>query len=314
MHANLAVTEWDIPVRRGVNIDGKITLLGKSQGYFLSLLTWYVPVSEHLCPPQPLAQVQITWVILGCQFNADSVFNLSSWAFRARVNTAGVFVDRSHIKIWRDLAAWRCCIYPISSLWPHPPRLPVPPSWCFCECSLCLFICFALSPCWLGRQFSPCLFFTVVYTNVFLCLQFHCLWHKPKQTHKSLFSPTLSSSDWLLRWCRLTWTGCFYRWLIPPPNLTFVVDVRRLLLCERECLWLTAVWWSQNLNPGITSMTFCTNSTNNLLIFSFCWNPQTAQLISGWILPLLYQEVFKDAEKSYKLQIPLALPLSPCRS
>lgn len=151
MHANLAVTEWDIPVRRGVNIDRKITLLGKSRGSFLGPLRWYVPVREHLCPPQRLAQVEITWVILGCQFNADSVFNLSSCAFRARVNTAGVFVDRSHIKIWRDLAARRCCIYPISSLWPHPPSLPVPPSWCFCECSLCLFICFALSPCWLRR-------------------------------------------------------------------------------------------------------------------------------------------------------------------
>lgn len=96
------------------------------------------------------------------------------------------------------------------------------PGYLFC------FVSMLASP----PQSSPCLFFTVVYTNVFLCLQFHCLSHKPKQTHKSLFSPTLSSSDWLLRWCRLTWTGCFYRWLIPPPNSTFVVDVRCLRVCD----------------------------------------------------------------------------------
>lgn len=96
---------------------------------------------------------------------------------------------------------------------------------------LFVFLCFYVG---FAAQSSPCLFFTVVYTNVFLCLQFHCLSHKPKQTHKSLFSPTLPSSDWLLRWCRLTWTGCFYRWLIPP-KLTFVLHVRCLLSCERVC-------------------------------------------------------------------------------
>lgn len=123
--------------------------------------------------------------------------------------------------------------YPVFDLIPPPPSasflvllwvFPLP-VYLFC------FVSTLASP----PQSSPCLFFTVVYTNVFLCLQFHCLSHKPKQTHKSLFSPTLSSSNWLLRWCRLTWTGCFYTWLIPPPNLTFVVDVRCLLRCEQVC-------------------------------------------------------------------------------
>lgn len=58
MQANLAVSEWDISVRHGVNADGKTTLQGGCRAAFSS------PV-----------QVQIAWVILGCQFNAAGVFH-----------------------------------------------------------------------------------------------------------------------------------------------------------------------------------------------------------------------------------------------
>lgn len=122
--------------------------------------------------------------------------------------------------------------YPVSDLTPHPPPpLPVPHSWCFCECSLCLFICFLCLH--VGRAapvFTLPVFQsrTQMFSSVFNFTVSHI--NPNKHKHKSLFSPTLSSSDWLLQWCRLTWTGCFYRWLIPP-TLTFVVHVRCLLRC-----------------------------------------------------------------------------------
>lgn len=158
MHANLAVTEWHVPVRHGVNADGKVTQQGSCRVIFLSLV-----------------QVQIVWVILGCQFNAAGVFHChheSSEAAQPESSLMGV-ASKSK-KTWQHGVVY--IRYPVSNL----TALLVPLSWCFCE------------------FFSACLFFLCLYvgfTTVFALPIFHSHVHKCFPLFSISLSLTLTQTN-----------------------------------------------------------------------------------------------------------------------
>lgn len=105
----------------------------------------------------------------------------------------------------KPLAAWRSYFpCPIAGLTPPPP----PPTWCFCEFS-CLFVCLALSLCWLR-----CLCLRPAYTQMFSSVSIFSVSHTQTHTNPcflklSFISPTLiSCSDdagRLIHWLLVTW-------------------------------------------------------------------------------------------------------------
>lgn len=240
MHNNLAVMEWDFPVRHGVNSDRKITL----QGSCLSLV-----------------QVQIIWVILGCHFNAVGVFHCHHENSEPAQPESLLMGVASKFK--------KEVLY-ISSLWPSPP-------------SLCL-----LPGASVNFSLPVCLFFLCLYVG-FDAVSTLPIFHSHVHKCFSMFSISLSLTLTQTNTQIFVFSHTLFLRLVAAMMHADVdwlflqmINIRIFLLwCMSDVDWVASGFVincsvvGPKLNPRITSMTFCTKTTNNLLISSFCRPTQT---------------------------------------